>query len=82
MNTEVNTPRDVLTGFEKGYDELPRKAFTKVRDKIMDKTGWDLTTFHRKRRGDSKIFKPEISIVEACFAEWNINPWTGEKLSA
>lgn len=83
MNTEVNTQNAVKTNFEKGYDMLPAKFQIPVRNHIMGECGWrSILTFHHKRRGVVEIRPPEITIIEKHFHKHNIDPWTGERLSA
>jgi hypothetical protein len=83
MEVLINTAIEEKTNFEKGYDMLPAKFQSEVRRNIMTECGWSsIMTFHYKRRGKTRIYVQEIPVIEKHFTKHNINPWTGERLSA
>jgi len=82
MVNQDNTAKDI-NGFERAYVMLPVAYQIIVRDRIMRECGWlTFVTFHKKRKGKTKMRPPEITILEEIFAEYNLNPWTGKSISA
>jgi hypothetical protein len=78
-NKQSNTVNVVSDNFIVAYGMVPADYQTPLRKKIMDECDWQTDmTFHSKRKGDVKIRKPEVPVIEAAFAEYNINAWTGE----
>ena len=72
---------EIKTEFIRGYEMVPAKMQTKVRDEIMKKCGWSsIMTFHLKRKGKRPIKILEVPVIETVFSQFNINPWTGEYL--
>jgi hypothetical protein len=68
--------------FKPGYDMLPGKFQTPVRIEIMERCGWTTyATFLNKKSGKVPIRPPEFEIVAEIFAEYNLDPWTGDDLS-
>lgn len=76
MKKQVNTTK-VL--FSDAYGLLPASEQIKVRDRIMHECGWkSFPTFYAKKDGKVKARKPEISIIEKIFAEYNIHAFEGQ----
>ena len=82
MGTGINTANAVKDHFEKGYDMLPAKYQVAFRDQIMEACCWKSVTFHNKKNGTHRINPLEISVIEKHFTNHDINPWTGERISA
>lgn len=77
METQVNT-ENVVKGFQAGYDELSRLHKAHVRYAIMSRCDLSYHSFYQRMSGRSRVMKLEIPVIENIFAEYNINPWTGE----
>jgi hypothetical protein len=78
MNKKVKNIGEIKP-FLNGWEELPAKHQRVLRVKIADELGVDPFTVDAKRKGQRGIRKPEIPVIERCFQEYGVNPWTGEK---
>lgn len=79
MDEQVNTVEQVHQTFKAGFEMLPAKYQSTVRDNIIYRCGLTYTSFYNRITGISKIKKLEIPIIEEEFAKHSINPWTGER---
>jgi hypothetical protein len=79
--TESNSTMVVKEGFLKGYTRLPGFEQRELRDGLMEKTGWCISTFYHRCNGRIALKPLEIPVVEELFKQYNIDPWTGERLN-
>ena len=83
METGINTTNVVKDNIEKGYDMMQTKYQVAVCDQITEACVWkSVMTFHNKKNWTHRINPLEISVIEKHFANHDINPWTGERISA
>ncbi len=83
MEPEVNNVKTVKNNFRRGYGMIPGDYQTEVRDEIMKLCGWEsFVTFSHKKNGIVSIRPPEITIIESVFSEYQLNPWTGERIAS
>ena len=79
MNTDVNnTANEVKANFRKAYGMIPADYQAEFREKLKEQTVWSHMTFHNKRKGSTTFTPLELRAVEAAFAAYNIDAWTGE----
>jgi len=73
-------------GFRDAYLSLPANKLKAFRALVCESCGWTEFTWGNKLNGRSSIRKLEAAVLEAEFAKFDIDPWTGarltEKLSA
>jgi len=59
--------------FESGWNSLPQKLQNEVRDKIMAALKiTTLSSFYRRKHGNTEPRISEVQAIEAIFAEYNI----------
>jgi len=82
MENEIDTTKVIKDNFVKAYEMLSIRCQKNIRMKIMYECDWLAPkTFLNKLDGKTIIRRPEIPIIERIFAEYNLDPWTGEYLS-
>ena len=68
-------------GFKDVYFGLPANRLKAVKALISEQCGWTPYTWGNKLYGRSSIRKLEAAVIEAVFAGYDMDPWTGEKLT-
>lgn len=69
-------------GFKEAFDSLPYNKRMEARDEICKLCYWNINIFGTKITGRVAFRIYEIEKIESFFKTYNINAWTGEKLTA
>ena len=68
-------------GFDAAWMLLSHEQKWEVEKELRDRCDWAISTFFTKRTGLRPIRKLEIPVVEEVFRKYNIDAWTGKKIT-
>jgi hypothetical protein len=69
-------------GFKEAYDSLPYNKRQEARKEVCKLCYWNDNIFYTKLKGRVAFRVYEIEKIESVFKTYNIDAWTGEKLTA
>ena len=68
-------------GFNEAFEALTDELRYAVEIELRQKCDWAANTFYTKRKGIRPVRKLEIPVVEEVFRKYNIDVWTGKKIT-
>jgi len=81
MNKKRQHHENTKDGFILGFIMIPKKFIPKAPEQIMAKCKWlSGSTFSNKKTGKSVLTMQEDQDLREYFAQYNLNPYTGEYL--
>ncbi|MBW1612436.1 MAG: hypothetical protein JRJ57_00345 [Deltaproteobacteria bacterium] len=71
----------IKQSFIEGFRSLPKRHIRTVKDRIKNELGWKESQLAFRRIGRTFMKESEAHTLRSIFAEYNIDPFTGEYLS-
>jgi len=71
----------IRKNWQAGYTSLPAKYQRPLKRKIMEKCNLNYNAFLLRMHGRTFMSETEVDVIRNAFAEYGIDPFTGEKLN-